>query len=70
MNDSFPAPGMFDFVGKARRAEWLALGEMSKEKAKELFVSMLDKSCPQFEPYLEAQFIVKLKESEERSTNG
>jgi peroxisomal 3,2-trans-enoyl-CoA isomerase len=34
-----PAPGGFDFVGHAKHAAWLALGEMSLAEAKTKYIA-------------------------------
>jgi acyl-CoA-binding protein len=34
-----PAPGGFDFVGQAKHAAWLALGEMSLAEAKTKYIA-------------------------------
>jgi golgi resident protein GCP60 len=46
--------GVFDVIGKNRREQWASLGGMSKLKAQEGFIDLLDRLCPSFKPYIEA----------------
>ncbi|CAL8077313.1 unnamed protein product [Calicophoron daubneyi] len=47
-------PGLFDFVGRRRIAQWQSLGDMKPETAMREFVTRLNKICPLFLRYLEA----------------
>ena len=49
---SLPALGTFDIIGKERRAAWEALGNISKEEAKERFSSKLLDICPGFKDHI------------------
>lgn len=46
--------GIFDVIGKNRREQWASLGSMSKLRAMEGFIDLLDRLCPSFKPYIEA----------------
>lgn len=46
--------GYLDVIGRDRRQAWQLLGNMSKEDAMLDFVTILDKACPLFRPYVEA----------------
>ncbi|VDL57366.1 unnamed protein product [Hymenolepis diminuta] len=48
-----PEIGLFDFVGKERRARWQALGNMTTAEAQDTFVQTLLQICPQFGAQLE-----------------
>nr|CDS29545.2 golgi resident protein gcp60 [Hymenolepis microstoma] len=48
-----PDVGIFDFVGKERRARWQALGNMTTAEAQDTFVQTLLQICPQFAAQLE-----------------
>ncbi|VDN98007.1 unnamed protein product [Rodentolepis nana] len=48
-----PDVGVFDFVGKERRARWQALGNMTTAEAQDTFVQTLLQICPQFAAQLE-----------------
>lgn len=56
--------GVLDVIGKDRRLAWLQLGNISREQAMEGFVTLLDRLCPLFKPYIEA--IKKDREEKER----
>jgi len=49
---SLPALGTFDIIGKERRSAWEALGNISKEEAKERFSSKLLDLCPGFKDHI------------------
>ena len=49
---SLPALGTFDIIGKERRSAWEALGNISKEEAKEKFSSKLLDLSPGFKDYI------------------
>ncbi|KAL5107853.1 Golgi resident protein GCP60 [Taenia crassiceps] len=49
-----PDVGIFDLIGKERRAKWQSLGTMSKAEAQDTFVQSLLQICPQFSAHLEA----------------
>ncbi|GBP48719.1 Golgi resident protein GCP60 [Eumeta japonica] len=51
---SAPPLGVFDVIGRDRRAAWQALGQMSQIQAMAGFTHILDRLCPLFKPYLEA----------------
>ncbi|XP_042208402.1 Golgi resident protein GCP60-like isoform X2 [Homarus americanus] len=67
-----PPVGVLDVVGKDRRLAWQALGSMSREEAKQQFISTLSNLVPTFRPYVEAMWADKLekerlaREEEER----
>lgn len=44
-----------DVIGRDRKAAWQSLGDLSKEQAMESFIVFLDKICPLFKTYVEAQ---------------
>ena len=50
-----PDLGVLDVIGRDRRIAWQNLGNISKEEAMEGFVIFLDKVCPLFKTFLEAQ---------------
>ncbi|XP_002741767.1 Golgi resident protein GCP60-like [Saccoglossus kowalevskii] len=52
--NSSPPVGVLDVIGNDRRKEWLSLGDMSKETAMQSFCILLDKRCPQLNPWIEA----------------
>ncbi|CAF2470533.1 unnamed protein product [Rotaria sp. Silwood2] len=54
--------GLLDVVGNDRKQAWIALGDMSKEQAKEEYIKLLLERCPMFKPHLEAHHV----ESEEK----
>ena len=58
---SLPALGTFDIIGKERRSAWEALGNISKEEAKERFSSKLLHLCPGFKDHI----IIASKEKEQ-----
>lgn len=64
---SLPALGTFDIIGKERRSAWEALGNISKEEAKEKFSSKLLDLCPGFKDHIVAASEKKeqLKKSDE-----
>eukprot|EP00455_Lapot_gusevi_P025434 TRINITY_DN2675_c0_g2_i1.p1 TRINITY_DN2675_c0_g2~~TRINITY_DN2675_c0_g2_i1.p1 ORF type:complete len:317 (+),score=88.63 TRINITY_DN2675_c0_g2_i1:121-951(+) len=45
-----PKPAFYDFVGKAKWASWVNLGQMSKEVAMQRYVEKLDRLAPQWRP--------------------
>jgi acyl-CoA-binding protein len=62
--------GLLDVVGNDRKQAWSALGNMSKEQAKEEFVKFLLECCPIFKLDLEAHHVedeekVRLKKEDE-----
>ncbi|KAM3187586.1 hypothetical protein ACTXT7_002015 [Hymenolepis weldensis] len=52
-SEKAPEVGLFDFVGKERRARWQALGNMTTAEAQDTFVQTLLQICPQFGAQLE-----------------
>uniref|UniRef100_A0A1I8G6G1 ACB domain-containing protein n=1 Tax=Macrostomum lignano TaxID=282301 RepID=A0A1I8G6G1_9PLAT len=53
-SDASPGVGWLDVVGSDRKATWQSLGDLSRERAQEKFVEILDRACPLLAPYLEA----------------
>ncbi|KAL7292196.1 hypothetical protein TKK_0014150 [Trichogramma kaykai] len=53
--EKLPDLGVLDVIGRDRRIAWQNLGDMTKEQAMEGFVIFLDKVCPSFKTYVEAQ---------------
>ncbi|CAF3468862.1 unnamed protein product [Rotaria sp. Silwood1] len=49
--------GLLDVVGNDRKQAWIALGDMSKEQAKEEYIKLLLDHCPMFKHYLEAHHV-------------
>ncbi|CAM4903063.1 unnamed protein product [Rotaria socialis] len=49
--------GLLDVVGNDRKQSWIALGDMSKEQAKEEFIKLLLERCPMFQHHLEAHHV-------------
>ena len=49
---NLPPLGTFDIIGKERRAAWEALGDISKEEAKEKFSSKLLDLAPGFKDFI------------------
>lgn len=49
-----PPLGVLDVIGKDRRLAWLQLGEITRAQAMEGFITLLDRLCPLFKPYVEA----------------
>ena len=47
-----PPLGTFDIIGKERRAAWEALGDISREEAKEKFSSRLLELAPGFQEFI------------------
>ena len=60
---NLPPLGTFDIIGKERRAAWEALGELTKEEAKEKFSSRLLDLAPGFKEYI----IAASRDKEEKS---
>ncbi|KAM7532706.1 hypothetical protein Aperf_G00000130457 [Anoplocephala perfoliata] len=60
-----PEVGLFDFVGKERRAKWQSLGDMTTAEAQDTFVQTLLQICPQFAAHLEANDIIPCLNSSE-----
>ena len=61
--------GTFDIIGKERRAAWEALGNLTKEEAKEKFSSALLDKAPGFKDFIieaSKQKEIKGREDEER----
>lgn len=56
--------GLFDVIGKDRRAHWAMLEGMSKLQAMEGFIDLVDRLCPTFKPYYEA--IVKDRDEKKK----
>ncbi|VDM15643.1 unnamed protein product [Hydatigera taeniaeformis] len=52
--EKVPDVGIFDFIGKERRAKWQSLGAMSRAEAQDTFVQSLLQICPLFAAHLEA----------------
>ncbi|CAF0923788.1 unnamed protein product [Rotaria sordida] len=52
-----PNVGLLDVVGNDRKQAWIALGDMSKDQAKEEFIKLLLEHCPMFEHHLEAHHV-------------
>ncbi|CAF0812281.1 unnamed protein product [Rotaria sordida] len=52
-----PNVGLLDVVGNDRKQAWIALGDMSKDQAKEEFIKLLLERCPMFEHHLEAHHV-------------
>ncbi|XP_052768602.1 Golgi resident protein GCP60-like [Mya arenaria] len=50
-----PDVGFLDVVGNDRKQMWVSLGDMTRDTAMKEFVSMLERLCPQFTPFLQAQ---------------
>ncbi|KAL0266742.1 UNVERIFIED_CONTAM: hypothetical protein PYX00_009200 [Menopon gallinae] len=50
-----PPVGVLDVIGRDRRDAWQALGAMKEYEAMNNFIELLDKSCPLFKPFVEAQ---------------
>lgn len=50
-----PELGVLDVIGRDRKAAWQSLGDITKDEAMEGFIILLDKICPLFKTYLEAQ---------------
>nr|CDS19236.1 golgi resident protein gcp60 [Echinococcus granulosus] len=57
-----PDVGIFDFIGKERRAKWQSLGTMSKAEAQDTFVQSLLQICPQFTAHLEANDVISYQD--------
>ncbi|XP_077283879.1 Golgi resident protein GCP60 isoform X2 [Arctopsyche grandis] len=54
-NDKTAPPlGVLDVIGRDRRAAWLELGNMSQTQAMIAFIHMIDRLCPLFKPFVEA----------------
>jgi acyl-CoA-binding protein len=49
--------GLLDVVGNDRKQAWIALGDMSKDQAKEEFIKCLLERCPMFRHHLEAHHV-------------
>lgn len=49
-----PQVGVLDMIGKDRRIAWTHLGEISKAQSMEGFITLLDRLCSSFKPYVEA----------------
>ena len=47
--------GVLDVIGRDRRDAWQSLGNMTKDEAMTEFIELLDKLCPLFKPFVEAQ---------------
>ncbi|CAF0874770.1 unnamed protein product [Rotaria sordida] len=52
-----PNVGLLDVVGNDRKQAWIALGDMSKDQAKEEFIKLLLERCRMFEHHLEAHHV-------------
>ena len=63
-NANLPPLGTFDIIGKERRAAWEALGDITKDEAKEKFSSKLLDIAPGFKDYI----IVASKDKEEKKS--
>ncbi|KAJ8687094.1 hypothetical protein QAD02_022888 [Eretmocerus hayati] len=50
-----PELGVLDVIGRDRKVAWQSLGDISKEQAMEGFIVLLDKLCPLFRTFVEAQ---------------
>ncbi|XP_058800219.1 Golgi resident protein GCP60 [Phymastichus coffea] len=50
-----PELGVLDVIGKDRKQAWQNLGNLTKEEAMEGFIVLLDKLCPLFKTFVEAQ---------------
>lgn len=50
-----PELGVLDVIGRDRKSAWQSLGDISKDQAMEGFVILLDKLCPMFKTFVEAQ---------------
>ena len=46
--------GVLDVIGRDRRLAWQSLGNTTREEAMAGFVSLLNKLCPLFKPFVEA----------------
>ncbi|XP_076238768.1 Golgi resident protein GCP60 [Calliopsis andreniformis] len=53
--ENAPPLGVLDVIGRDRRLAWQNLGDISKEQAMEGFIVLLDKLCPLFRTFVEAQ---------------
>ena len=62
-NANLPPLGTFDIIGKERRAAWEALGDITKDEAKEKFSTKLLDIAPGFKDYI----IVASKDKEEKA---
>ncbi|CAF1331360.1 unnamed protein product [Adineta ricciae] len=49
--------GLLDVVGNDRKQAWIALGDMSQDRAKEEFIKFLFERCPTFRLHLEAHHV-------------
>lgn len=49
-----PPLGVLDVIGRDRRIAWQHLGDITKPQAMEGFITLLDRMCPLFKPYIEA----------------
>lgn len=47
--------GVLDVIGRDRRLAWQNLGDLSRDQAMEGFIILLDKLCPLFKTFVEAQ---------------
>jgi len=70
--DSTSAPplGLLDVIGKDRRMVWQSLGEKSRPDCMFEFVSLVDKTCPLFRPFVEAHKEAQKKNVQETETQG
>lgn len=53
--ENAPPLGVLDVIGRDRRLAWQNLGDISKDQAMEGFIVLLDKLCPLFRTFVEAQ---------------
>lgn len=53
--ENAPPLGVLDVIGRDRRLAWQSLGDISKEQAMDGFIVLLDKLCPLFRTFVEAQ---------------
>ncbi|XP_041108695.1 Golgi resident protein GCP60-like isoform X2 [Polyodon spathula] len=64
--DVCPEVGFFDVLGNDRRKEWASLGNMLKEDAMVEFVTLLNKCCNLFAPYVTSHKIEKEEQERKR----
>lgn len=50
-----PELGVLDVIGRDRKQAWQTLGNVTKDQAMEGFIVLLDKVCPLFKTFVEAQ---------------
>ncbi|OXU22332.1 hypothetical protein TSAR_008639 [Trichomalopsis sarcophagae] len=53
--EKLPELGVLDVIGRDRKLAWQTLGDITKEQAMEGFIVLLDKLCPLFKTFVEAQ---------------